>query len=76
MVATLEENQCQECQEKRSTFMEFLKRISNQHCKEKDEIQCKEDDISNKKSDEKEEDKDSSFIFHESVLDEFIIKKG
>ena len=76
MVTTHEEHQCKECQEKCSTFIELLKHISKQHCKEKDEIQCKEDDISNKKSDEKEEDKDSSFIFHESVLDEFIIKKG
>ena len=75
MVTTNEEHQCKECQEKCSTFIELLKHISKQHSKKKDEMQCKEDYIRNKKSNEKEEDKDPSFIFHESMLDEFIIKK-
>ena len=38
MITTHQEHQCKECQEKCSTFMELLKHISKQHCKEKDEI--------------------------------------
>ena len=38
MLSKHEEHQCKECHLKLSTFMELLKHIANEHCKE----QCEE----------------------------------
>ena len=54
--------------------MELLKYISKQDCKENDEAQCEDVDIGNEKNNEKEEDKDASFVFKESMLNEFVVK--
>ena len=75
MVTTHAEHQCKECQEKCSSFMELLKHISKQHCKEKDGSLCEDDEIGNKKDTEEKGDTNSSAVINESRLDEFLMKK-
>ena len=65
-----EEHQCKECQMKLPTFMDLLSHIAKQHLEEK--IEGEEN---HENEDPKFEDNiDSSFVFHESMLDEFIEK--
>ena len=74
MITTHQEHPCKDCKEKLSTFMQLLKHVAKHHCKEQDKEEA-EDDIIEKKGDHGEvEDKEvkSDFVFHESMLDEFI----
>ena len=69
-----EEHPCKECQEKLSSFTELLKHIAKYHCKEQSNIEC-EDGVTLGKIDAIEEEKDekvSSFVFSESMLDKFL----
>ena len=64
------EHQCKECQLKLPRFMNLLSHIAKQHFEEKIE-----DEENHEKEDPKFEDNiDSSFVFHESMLDEFMEK--
>ena len=80
-------HQCKECDEKLPTFMNLLKHIAKNHYEDQSEGEKRhsEDDAIldeveaafkiNKQGDHRkdiEEDRDSSFVFKESMLDEFL----
>ena len=80
MLNNHEEHMCKECEEKLPTFMELLKHFAKHHFQDKDEepkLNSEEDKLLDnlllKDLEEKEEyAKDSSFVFRESMLDEFL----
>ena len=80
MLMKHQEHQCKECKESSPTFMELLRHISQYHCKDQggvQEGQYEEGGISKKEGheEEREDDKNPTFVFEESMLDEFLEKK-
>ena len=77
-----EEHQCKQCKEKLPSFMDLLKHVSKNHYRDEDEqkINAKKDELLDNLllkdlEDDKEYTKDTSFVFRESMLDEFLDKK-
>ena len=72
------EHKCKDCQEKLPTFMHLLKHVAQHHYKdqsEKQEEQYKghpEDDAILNGAEENQDKEAYSFVFHESMLDEFL----
>ena len=65
---------CKECKEKLSYFTELLKHIAKHHCKEQSNVESEDDAIIGKRDalEEEKDDKVSSFVFGESMLDKFL----
>ena len=79
IVTKHEEHQCKECKEKLPSFMDLLKHVSKHHFKDEDEkkLNAEQDELFdnmllNGLDDNKEYVKASSFVFRESMLDEFV----
>ena len=77
-----DEHVCKECPEKLSSFMELLKQVAKHHHDNIVVVQGKvsedsfvEQETENLDKYKDEGDKDSIFIFEESMLDEFLEKK-
>ena len=77
-----DEHVCKECPEKLSSFMELLKHVAKHHHDNEVVVQGKvsedsfvEQEAENLDKYKDKGDKDSSFIFEESMLDEFLEKK-
>ena len=67
MIAKHKKHQCKECRLNLSTFMELMKHIAKHHCK--DQTEEEEFNQQTEKQDYKGDEKVSSFVFNESMLD-------
>ena len=77
-----EEHQCKECKEKFSSSIDLLKHVSKHHFKDEGDkkLNAEKDEILDNMllkdfEDNKEDEKDSNFVFNESMLDEFVDKE-
>ena len=70
-----EYHMCKECEENLPTFLDFIKHIAEHHCTELKDLNDMKDQSKtevDEKEDEEKSTKANSFVFSESMMDEFI----
>ena len=72
IISKHEDHICKECEKNLPSFVDLMKHIAKHHCKEVKDNDMKDDSENYEKEDEEKTTKEKSFVFSESMLDEFI----